>query len=76
MLVISTVVGNNRSLNVLYIVADDLRPEFGFAGQVHMKTPNVDALAATAMVFDKASVNPTLCLHALETMPRNSRCAD
>ena len=28
------VVGSQRSgLNVLYIVVDDLRPEFGFAGQ-------------------------------------------
>ena len=48
-----------RRRNVLYIIVDDLRPELGYSvpnGNHHISTPNVDALAARSMVFDRAYV--------------------
>ena len=48
--------------NVLYLVADDLRPEFGGAyGQSQVKTPNVDKLAAGSLVFEKAYCQQAVC---------------
>ena len=41
--------------NVLYLIADDLRPEIaGGYGQSQMHTPNIDKLAASGTVFEKA----------------------
>lgn len=48
-----------RRQNVLYIIVDDLRPELGYSvpnGNHHISTPNVDALAAKSMIFDRAYV--------------------
>ena len=45
--------------NVLLICIDDLRPELGYSvpnGNHHISTPNVDALAAKSMIFDRAYV--------------------
>ena len=36
--------------NVLYLISDDLRPEFGAYNQSAMHTPNVDRLAAEGTV--------------------------
>lgn len=49
-----------KPLNVLYLLADDLRPEFGFAGQA-VHTPNVDRLAANSVVFDRAYTQHAVC---------------
>lgn len=43
-----------RPLNVLFIAVDDLRPELGCYGNELIKTPNIDELAATGTVFDRA----------------------
>ena len=37
--------------NVLFIVVDDLRPELGCYGQTHIKSPNIDRLAESGIVF-------------------------
>jgi hypothetical protein len=37
--------------NILFIAADDLRPELGCYGVVQAKTPNLDRLAARGVVF-------------------------
>ncbi len=43
--------------NVLFIMVDDLRPELNCYGQNYIKSPNIDALAAESIQFDKAYCN-------------------
>jgi len=47
--------------NVLYLVVDDLRPQLGAYGQKQTLTPNLDAFAQTATVFDNAYCNIAVC---------------
>ena len=37
--------GQNNKMNVLLIIADDMRPELGCYGVDAVKTPNIDRLA-------------------------------
>ena len=43
--------------NVLFIIADDMRPEFGCYGVEGVKTPNIDALASSSVLFQNAYCN-------------------
>lgn len=48
--------------NVLFIIVDDLRPEVAQAySQLKMLTPNIDKLANSAMVFDRAYCQQAIC---------------
>ena len=41
-----------RRSNVLFIAVDDLRPELGCYGDSHIHSPNIDALAASGVLFE------------------------
>jgi len=47
--------------NILFIAFDDLRPLIGAYGEPEPKTPNLDAFAKEAVLFNKAYVNYPLC---------------
>ena len=44
-------------LNVLFLMADDLRPELGCYGVQEIHTPHIDRLAASGIVFQNAYCN-------------------
>eukprot|EP00040_Diaphanoeca_grandis_P039908 m.260558 g.260558 ORF g.260558 m.260558 type:complete len:515 (+) comp40127_c0_seq1:20-1564(+) len=52
---------NSPRSNVLFLMVDDLRPQLGTYGHDYMHTPNIDALAASGMVFDRAYTNYPYC---------------
>lgn len=47
--------------NVLFISADDLRPEIGAYGVPEIKTPNIDRIATRATRFDNAYAQYPVC---------------
>jgi len=47
--------------NVLFIAVDDLRPELGCYGAKHMQTPNIDQLAASGVMFERAYCQVAVC---------------
>ena len=47
--------------NVLFLVVDDLRPELGCYGKDYIKSPNIDALAKSGMVFNHAYCQQSVC---------------
>jgi len=47
--------------NVLFIAADDLRPELGCYGKNHIKSPNIDRLAESGFVFERAYCQQAVC---------------
>ena len=47
--------------NVLFIVADDLRPELGCYGRSRAISPNIDKLAGSGFLFQRAYCPEALC---------------
>src|SRR5690349_21772098 len=47
--------------NVLFIAADDLRPELPCYGQSHIISPNLDKLATRSLVFTRAYCQIASC---------------
>ena len=47
--------------NVLFIAVDDLRPELNAYGYDFIKSPNIDALAAKSMLFERAYCQLAVC---------------
>ncbi len=47
--------------NVIMIAVDDLRPMLGCYGDTRMKTPNIDRLARSGMIFEHAYCNYSKC---------------
>lgn len=47
--------------NVLFIIADDMRPQLGCYGHKMMHTPNIDKLASTGTLFNRAYVQYAFC---------------
>lgn len=53
---------SGKSPNVLFILCDDLRPDaLGCYGSKHVKTPQIDALAADGVRFANAFCTTSLC---------------
>ncbi|KAG2463799.1 iduronate 2-sulfatase isoform X1 [Polypterus senegalus] len=48
-------------LNVLLILADDLRPSLGCYGDTVVKSPNIDQLASKSMIFQNAFAQQAVC---------------
>jgi iduronate 2-sulfatase len=47
--------------NILFIALDDLRPELGCYGQSHIHSPNIDRLAASGVLFNRAYCQYPVC---------------
>ena len=47
--------------NVLFIAVDDLRPELGCYGQSQIKSPNIDKLAESGLLFNRSYCNVPVC---------------
>lgn len=47
--------------NVLLICVDDLKPLLGCYGDTHVRTPNIDRLAARGVLFERAFANQAVC---------------
>jgi iduronate 2-sulfatase len=48
-------------MNVLFIAVDDLRPELGAYGARHIVSPNLDRLAASGTLFERAYCQQAVC---------------
>lgn len=47
--------------NVLFITVDDLRPELGCYGATHIRSPNIDRLARSGLLFTRAYCQQSVC---------------
>src|SRR5678816_758690 len=53
--------GRKQKYNVVFNIADDLRPELGAYGVKGIKTPNIDGLATRSTRFDRAYAQYPVC---------------
>lgn len=55
--------------NVVLIISDDHGwPDYGFMGHPHVRTPNLDRLAASGLTFTRGYVTTALCSPSLATL--------
>ncbi|GEM_PF-2375095 len=54
--------------NVIFIMADDLRPELGCYGAGHVVSPSLDRLASRGVVFERAYSQEAICMSSRFSM--------
>jgi arylsulfatase A-like enzyme/acetyl esterase/lipase len=59
--------------NILFIAVDDLRPELGCYGNPHIHSPNIDKLAKSGVVFNRAYCQQAVCLPSRASMITGAR---
>ncbi|XP_070616053.1 iduronate 2-sulfatase isoform X2 [Erythrolamprus reginae] len=52
---------HHRGLNILFLIADDLRPALGSYGDSLVRSPNIDQLASRSVVFQNAFAQQAVC---------------
>ncbi|MFW6257039.1 MAG: sulfatase [Bacillota bacterium] len=52
---------NNDKMNVLFIVVDDLRTQLGCYGHEEVISPNIDQLAQSGVLFERAYCQQAIC---------------
>ncbi len=52
----------SKNYNILFISIDDLRTELNCYGASHIKSPNIDRLAAQGVRFENAHVQQAICM--------------
>nr|XP_055034021.1 iduronate 2-sulfatase isoform X1 [Misgurnus anguillicaudatus] len=57
----SVFVIGNKKINILYLIADDLRPTLGCYSDPVVKSPNIDQLASMSKVFNNAYAQQAVC---------------
>ena len=55
------VLSQKQKKNVLFIAVDDLRPQLNAYGYNYISSPNIDALAAKSILFEKAYCQVAVC---------------
>jgi len=58
---VCTAFAATNQANVLFIAIDDLRPELGCYGADQVRSPNIDRLAASGVVFERAYCQLAVC---------------
>jgi len=53
--------GEEKTMNVLFVVFDDLRPQLGCYGQEQIISPNIDNLARDGLLFERAYCQQAVC---------------
>jgi len=52
---------DNPRPNIIWIIIEDMSPNFGYNGETLIKTPNVDQMANEGVVFNRAYISGPVC---------------
>ena len=66
---------NLKNNNILFISIDDLRTELNCYGASHIKSPNIDRLAAQGVRFENAHVQQAICMASRASIMTSVICS-